>query len=277
VSEEYGVSEADALRRFVLDTLADLGATMSEAGPLVWIQVPERVRSDLEVSATFAITFDPERTGDLRAELVAPGSLFLERIVSLAASRGRWDVARFEAPGADWIERALSECGLGSERGVRCKTEEIGETVLVLLSFRVSLVADEKRERFHLIAVSPTTGSAWEVDPVTADSGLIAIPDARVPPDLEAAYRLGTEKLRETSAKQSIGSGPRASTSWRKKSRRIFGYFDRTIEEIQAADPDGSTTCCGRSEGRETAGLRRPSNVSIRKRGQPCAPSARSR
>ncbi len=234
------MSDADALRRFVLDTLSDLGATVSEAGPLVWIQVPERVRSDLEVPATFAITFDPERTGDFEAELVAPGSFFLERILSLAASRGRWDVARFEAPGADWIERALSECGLGSETGVRFEKAEIGETVLVLLSFRVSLVADEKRERFHLIAVSPTTGSAWEVDPATADSGLIAIPDARVPPDLEAAYRLGTEKLRETSREAVDRFRSTSLHLLEEEVRRIFGYFDRTIEEIQTADPDGS-------------------------------------
>src|SRR5207245_5670589 len=96
------VSDAEVLRRFVLDTLADVGATVSEADPLSWIQVPERVRSDLEVPATFAITFDPDRAGDFEAELVAPGSFFLERIVALAASRRRWRVAGFAAAGEDW-------------------------------------------------------------------------------------------------------------------------------------------------------------------------------
>src|SRR2546430_13254734 len=159
------MSDAEALRRFVLDTLADVGATVSEADPLSWMQVHERVRSGLEVPATFAITFDPDRAGDFEAELVAPGSYFLERIVALAASRGRWDVARFEAADAEWIQRSLSEGGLGSETGVHLETAELGETVLFLFSFRVTLVSDGKREGFHLIAGSPTPGSAWESDP----------------------------------------------------------------------------------------------------------------
>ncbi len=234
------MSDAEALRRFVLDALADVGATVSEAEPLSWIHAPERVRSGLEVPATFAITFDPDRTGDFEAELVAPGSYFLERIVALAASRGRWDVARFEAPGAGWIERSLSEAGLGSETGVHLETAELGQTVLLLLSFRVTLVSDEKREHFHLIAVSPTTGSAWEVDPTVEDSGLMAFPEARIEPDLETAYRLGTEKLRETT-REAVGAFRAVSLGLLEEEvRRIFGYFDQTIEEIQAADPDGS-------------------------------------
>ena len=234
------MSDAESLRRFVLDTLADVGATVSEADPLSWIQVPERVRSDLEVPSTFAITFDPDRVGDFEAELVAPGSYFLERIVALAASRGRWDVARFDAADAEWIQQSLSEGGLGSETGVHLETVELGETVLLLFSFRVTLVSDEKRERFHLIAVSPTTGSAWEVDSAKADSGLTALPQARIEPDLQAAYRLGAEKLRETT-REAVGAFRAASLGLLEEEvRRIFGYFDRTIEEIQAADPDGS-------------------------------------
>src|SRR5256885_15795473 len=116
------MSDAEARRRFVVDALAAVGATVSEADPLSWIQVPERVRSDLGVTATFAITFDPDRAGDFEAELVAPGSYFLERIVALAASRGRWDVARSEAPDAGWIQQSLSEGGLGSETGVHLET-----------------------------------------------------------------------------------------------------------------------------------------------------------
>src|SRR5437879_1994913 len=101
-------------------------------------------------------------------------------------------------------------------------------------------VSDEKRERFHLIAVSPTTGSAWEVDPTMADSGLMALPEARIEPDLQTAYRLGAEKLRETT-REAVGAFRAASLHLLEEEvRRIFGYFDRTIEEIQAADPDGS-------------------------------------
>ena len=234
------MSEAAALRRFVLDTLVDVGAAVSEADSLVWVQVPEKVRSDLEVPATFAITFDPDRIGNFEAELVAPGSYFLERIVSLAARRGRWDVARFEARAGDWVGESLSECGLGPETGVHFETLEIEETALPLLSFRVTLISDEKREHFHFIAVCPAAGSAWEVDPAMADSGLIAAPDAGVPPDLETAYRLGTEKLRERS-RDAVGRFRAASLQLLEEEvRRIFGYFDRTMEEIQAADPDGS-------------------------------------
>src|SRR5439155_9787136 len=157
-----------------------------------------------------AITFDPDRVEDFEAELVAPGSYFLERIVALAASRGRWDVARFDAADAEWIQRSLSDGGLGSETGVHLETAELGETVLLLFSFRVTLMSDEKRERFHLIAVSPTTGSAWEVDPTMADSGLMAVPEARIEPDLQTAYPPGAETLRETT-REAVGSFRAAS------------------------------------------------------------------
>jgi hypothetical protein len=234
------MSDADAVRRFVVDTLTDVGATVSEADSISWVQIPDAVRADLEAPARFAITFDPEKTGQFDAELIAPGSYFLEKILTLATRRGRWDVARCQPPDEGWIGSALSNAGLGVEAGVEVESTEIGETMLALLSFRVTLVADEKREQFHLIAVCTESSVAWEVDPQCADSGLVPAPDVTVPLDLQTAYHLGTDALRAKS-RSSLDEFRAANLHlFEEEVRRIFGYFDRTIEEIRAADPEGS-------------------------------------
>lgn len=234
------MSDADILRSFVFDALADLGATVSEDAPLVWVTFPEAIRSDLEVPATFALTFDPARSGEFEAELVAPGSYFLEKLVSLVSRRGRWDIVRCEAPPTDWVSLALVEAGLSREAEVAAQVQETGEAMLLLFSFRVTLVSDEKREAFHRIAVSPSTGAAWEVDPSRADSAGIPAELEDPPPNLESAYRTATEVLRKSS--REVADRFRAANLrlLEEEVRRIFGYFDRTIEEIREADPDGS-------------------------------------
>src|SRR2546428_7194135 len=113
------MSEAGALRTFVVEALAGLGATISEGGSLVWVRAPESVQRDLEVPANFALAFEPEQSGAFDAELVAPGSYFLERLVAGTAARGRWDTSRFQPSEADWGSVALSDSGFGSESWVR--------------------------------------------------------------------------------------------------------------------------------------------------------------
>ena len=234
------MSDEPSLRSFVLETLADLGAVVSDGEPLVWVQAPESVRHTLEVPANFALTFEPDRSGEFEAELVAPGSYFLEKLLSVAVRRGRWELSRFEAASEDWVSIALAESGLGPADGVLCHVRGLDEEIVLLLSFRVTLVSDEKRETFHIIAVSPKDGSAWPVDPSRAESGLIPSPSAGLRPDLETAYRLATETLRERTREEVGRFRARCLGLLEEEVRRIFGYFDRTIEEIREADPQGS-------------------------------------
>ena len=49
------MSEAGALRSFVVEALAGLGAAISEGGSLVWVRAPESLQRDLEVAANFAL------------------------------------------------------------------------------------------------------------------------------------------------------------------------------------------------------------------------------
>jgi hypothetical protein len=233
------VSDAPAVRSFVLESLTDLGAIVSGTGSLLWVQVPESLRAELEVPATFAITFDSERSGEFEAELVAPGSYFLEKLVALSAQRGRWDAVRCVPP-PDWISSSLSNAGLGPETRVRPHVEEEEDHAFLLFSFRLTLTSDEKRETFHRIAVSPSTGRAWQVDGAPADSDIVPVTHADIPGDLEAAYRIGTQALRE-GCREAIDRF--RATSLRlleEEVRRIFGYFDRTADEVRAADPTGS-------------------------------------
>jgi len=234
------VSDAAPLRSFVLEALADLGATVSEGGSLWWVQLPERVQSDLEAPATVAITFDPERTGDFEAEFIAPGSYFLEKLVALACERGRWDAARFDPQDSDWVGNALTEAGLGPDAEVRRDRTKFEEEVLFLLSFRVTLISDEKRESFHFLAVSPSDGSAWAIDPSRFEFGLIPSPGTERAGNLDVAYRLGSAALR-MKTREAVDRFRSASLRLLEEEvRRIFGYFDQTIESIREADPDAS-------------------------------------
>src|SRR5437870_11650009 len=83
------VSETPRLQPFVVEALTDLGAVVSPGESLVWVQAPESVQHDLEVPANFALTFDAERSREFEAELVAPGSYLLERLIAVVRSEER--------------------------------------------------------------------------------------------------------------------------------------------------------------------------------------------
>ena len=234
------MSDVPPLRPFVLEALRDLGSSLSDGESLVWVQARETAQRALEVPANFALAFEAERSREFDAELVAPGSYFLERLVSVVVRRGRWDVSRCDVSGPGWISDALIECGLGPETAVTSRVNGVEDELLLLFTFHVTLLSDEKRESFRLVAVSPD-GSVWSVDPDRVEPGLIPQPLPEIPPDLERAYRLATESLCILTA----GEVERFRT-WslgllEEEVRRIFGYFDRTIDELRESDPSGST------------------------------------
>ena len=234
------MSDVPPLRPFVIEALTDLGARVSDGDSLVWVQAPESVQRDLEVPARFALSFDPERSGEFEAEMVAPGSYFLERLVSVVTRRGQWDVSRCAVTATDWISDALRESGLDPETAVSSRVDGIEDEFLLLFAFRVTLVSDEKRESFHLVAVSLVDGSTWPEDPDRAGRGLVPHPAPAIRPDLEAAYRLATESLRTTTGVEVERFRTRSLGLLEEEVRRIFGYFDRTIDGLRESDPGGS-------------------------------------
>lgn len=233
------MSDVRPVRPFVVEALRDLGASMTDGESLVWVQAREAVRRELQVAANFALAFDPERSREFDAELVAPGSYFLERLISVIARRGRWDVTRCALSGVEWISGTLRESGLGPETAVRSHVLGIEDELLLLFAFRVTLLSDEKREGFHLVAVSPD-GSAWSVDPNRAGRGLVPDPSPGIRPDLETGYRRATEFLRAMTAGEVERFRTRSLGLLEEEVRRIFGYFDRTIEDLRESDPGGS-------------------------------------
>src|SRR5712691_3319797 len=150
------------------------------------------------------------------------------------------EVSQCTVTGMDWISEALRESGLGPETAVSSHVDGIEDGLLLLFAFRVTLVSDEKRERFHLVAVSPVDGSTWPVDPDRPDRGLVPHPSPGIRPDLEAAYRLATESLRTTTGVEVERFRTRSLGLLEEEVRRIFGYFDRTIEGLRESDPGGS-------------------------------------
>ena len=129
------MSDAPPLRPFVLEALRDIGASLSDGESLVWVQAPETVQRDLEVPANFALAFDAERNREFDAELVAPGSYFLERLVSVVVRRGRWDMSRCDVSGSEWISDALIECGLGPETAATSRINGVEDELLLLFTF----------------------------------------------------------------------------------------------------------------------------------------------
>ena len=231
------MTEDEILKAFVTDALLDVGATLSEGSNLLWVQIPPSVEEFPDLPTSFCLTFDPGAVGRFGAELVAPGSYVLERLLASAMRRGRWDVGRLVDPQADWWRRALADAGLGPERGFDAQMREAREDWLFLLTFRVSLLSDEKRESFHALAVSPNEGEAWPVDldAIASSVGSAAFPGFL--PDLEGPYRLARGALLE-STRADVEAFRRSSlVLLDEEVRRILTYYDRTVEEVREAAP----------------------------------------
>src|SRR2546430_12904142 len=138
------MSDAPPLGSCVIERLRVLGAAVSDGDRVVWVQAPESVQRDLEVPARFALSFDPERSRVFEAELVAPGSYFLERLVSVVARRGRWDVSQCTVSGTEWISEGLRESGLDPETGGSSPVDGVEDELLLLFAFPLTLGSGEK-------------------------------------------------------------------------------------------------------------------------------------
>lgn len=229
------------VRAFVLDALEDLGARVSEADGLAWVQAPDSAQRALEVPAHFALIFEPNRARDFEAEFVARGSYFLDRLVGTMTARGRWDLVRFEAPRSGWVVAALAAVRLEPSTGIEPQIDRIDDEVLFLFSFRLTLLADEKRESLHFIAVSPVDGVAWSVEGPPRELPSTRGPMAHPPEGLSEAYELAADALRRLTREWIDRFRSRNLGLLEEDVRRIFGYFDKTLEEIRGSAPDGST------------------------------------
>ncbi len=231
------MSDAVPLKAFVREALADLGAEISEAESLLWVRAPESVQRQLEVGAEFALAFDPAHVGEFGAELVAPGSYFLERLFACATRRGCWDAVRVEADDGLWVASAIAASGLAV--AATPEVVESSEDVLLVFAFRTTLASDEKREAFHCFAVSTADESVWAVDGADA-SAVVPVPFPDLRTKLEPAYRRASEALTNRTRDEVERFRAKNLGLLEEEVRRIFGYFDRTVSEIREADPDGS-------------------------------------
>lgn len=232
------MSEAEPLRAFVAEALADAGAEVTDRGGVLWVRSPESLRQALEIPETLALVFEPERVGEFGAELIAPGSYLLERVLQLAMRRGRWDRGRAE-PGSDgWVPESLAGAGLPVKEGL-----SVGETkdgVLYVFTFRLALTSDEKREAFHAIVVPAGSDSGWEIPADLAEASLSPSPLPGLSPDLEPAYGVAARTLQEATRDSVETFRRNALIALEEEVRRIFGYFDGTVREIRAAAPSGA-------------------------------------
>jgi len=224
------------LRGFVAETLVDLGANVSHGDSLLWVQAPESIRASLDVPATFALAFDPSHAGEFGAELVAPGSYFLERLLSAAANRGRWDSVRIE-PEDDWLWSVLSDQGFGRSTEPGLEVVEVRAERYFLFTFRLTFLSDEKRESFHALVVSPTDGLSWPIGLEAVDRPVGPLSPFVDPPDVVRPYEMAQATLREITKDEVQKFRGRSLRLLEEEVRRIFGFYDRTVEEIRDANP----------------------------------------
>lgn len=228
------MTEAASLRAFVAEALRDGGAEVREEGDALWINAPGSLQRDLEIPAMHSLVFDPERAGEFGAELVAPGSYFLERILSRATSRGRWDCGRYQVSGEAWPLDALRESGVPFNPGDWIVAES-REGCLGIFTFRVVLESDEKRESYHAIAVPLPSDDGWEIQATVSERELLPVPVPSEGLALEPAYRVASRVLEERVRGRVEAFRKASLAALEEEVRRIFAYFDGTVREVQAA------------------------------------------
>ena len=230
------MTEAQDLRAFAIALLEDAGAEVRDDGAFLWATIPEAVQPGLDLPAQACLTLDPERIGEFDAELVAPGSYVLEKLLGFATRRGRWDAARLQTDSDAWVAEALDGTAVvPAESSV--EIVERADATLVLFAFRTALLSDEKREAFHLVATDLDGDEGWLVGGPVDDTGLDPSPLSGFPPDLAVAYRKAQEILRERLRGELEVFQKASLAALEEEVRRIFRYFDGTVAQVREADP----------------------------------------
>ena len=233
------MSDPDSLRTCTKGVLEDVGVDVRGDRSFLWLHVPEAVQPSLDLPAQACVTFDPDRVGEFDAELIAPGSFLLEKILDLGMRRGRWDIARCVLVSDDWVASAL-EGAPGLASGGPVEILDRGEEPLTLFTFRTTLTSDEKREAFHLVAVTRDGSDGWTVPWPIPEEGLTPVDLLGPVPDLHPAYVRATDVLCDQIAGELDAFRKASLAALEEEVRRIFRYFDGTIAEVLEAAPSGA-------------------------------------
>ena len=225
------------VRSFVAEALVELGADVSDGDSVVWVRAPERLQSALRSPENFPLAFDPDHAGEFGADLIAPGSFVLERLLSLAMERGRWDSVRVSATPKDWVSRVLADVGLQGIGDSDLSPMELRDSLYFVFTFRLTFLSDEKREAFHAVVVSAEEGIAWPAD-LSATEVVTGDPVAFAePPKVKEGYEIARAALREITGRETRAFRERSLRLLEEEVRRIFRYCDETMAELREADP----------------------------------------
>ena len=234
------MTETQDLREFTVALVEDVGGEVHDDGTFLWLRLPESVQAALDLPGQACLTFDADRVGEFDAELVAPGSYALERLLGLATRRGRWDVVRLAVPPDGWVEETLVREGLATSGSGDSSSAASTEEPLFLFAFRTALTSDEKRESFHLVAVAADASEGWSIPWPLPEEGLTPAPAPGFAPDLESAYGKACEVIESETRSETEAFRKASLGSLEEEVRRVFRYFDGTVGEVRAAAPSGS-------------------------------------
>lgn len=233
------MTASEEVRSFTIDFLEVLGCRTVPEGPVVWVDTPIGLGEELGRGPRFALTFDPDASGRLGAELVVPGSDVLERLLAAAERRGRWGRSRAIAPAAEWYPAALEAAGVKGLRDEDIREVSRQEEILVVFAFRLSLVSDEKRESIHMIVARADGSDAWAVGADVPSGTLEDAPGIVPTQGLEGPYDAAAKALRESVASEVASFRGQALGLLDEEIRRILRYYDRTLEDLRATRPSG--------------------------------------
>ncbi len=235
------------LEAFVREFLEDVGTAVLESDGVFFVSAAPEIAKALGFPPQFALTFDPDLVDRFGAELVAPGSFALDRILALAMSRGRWDVVRVVAD-RGWVENVLESAGIRPPDGFLLSKVQTDEEPFHLFTFRLTLVSDEKRERFYTIVVPFSEDEGWAVAPDSLDIPIrpATVPEAVCRVDL--AYEVAARALQRLAAGEIEAFRAEALTLLDEEVRRVLRYFDRTLGEIREIAPAGLSDLVGALE-----------------------------
>ncbi|MCC6444949.1 MAG: hypothetical protein IT210_16025 [Armatimonadetes bacterium] len=213
------------LESFCREALRLLGVSMRESGPgaLEVLVPPERL--DLfEGRERIRLVFDPVRAGE-EAELVAPGSFALERL--LAAVRQRGSLAHYRLKASAEVP---AEPPLKVENGdARPVSSRRRYHALLTVWFAVSLVSDEDREDLRGVTVDLATGKASAGTPSVWPDRAVEL-EAGEGEDIEVDLAAGFQAARvaaEASARQWAEAAQEESEQrLSREIERLNGYYD---------------------------------------------------
>lgn len=151
----------DFIRRFAVDLLTHLGATVAPEGDdRVVVSLPPEWASRFDHREVLSFAFAPEamREGE-PTELLIPGSYWLERLLEIAQERGEVSALRLGIPpGSEELFRSPPQGLEFRNAAASVRSYELTQRLFLLVHFKISFLSDDIEEDLWPVLVDLASG-----------------------------------------------------------------------------------------------------------------------